>query len=335
MHEPEFYNNTPYFALPVPLLDRRGAECRVVIVKATYVLTVDRRIAEKQRPVRLGDEMWGPPEIADIRYPSDACCEKPGTDVIVVSEVQGDGIRSYADVQIRLADRTKTLRVHGGRSWDQTFTGICLADAAPLEVAPLAWSLSYGGFDPSDPDRPLEEPRNPVGRGIARREEDLIGKPAPRIEDPNHPVASPGKHNVPVGCAPIGRHYEPRRGMAGTYDAAWIENRFPARPDDYDERHENCAPPDFVFQQPLRGGEIGAIAGLKPESRLDFCVPAIRIIISATIDGHEEERRPHLDTVIIDGGQEVIECVWRAAFPCPAKMRNRFTRVSVIEKRVI
>lgn len=335
MNEPDFYNNTPYAAMPVPLIDRHGRECRVVIVKATLTSGPIPRLADEQRPLRPGDEMWGAPEIADIRYSGDFCCEKPGSDVVVAAHVEGDERQTFADVEIQIAGRRKALRIHGERVWEESFAGVRVGPPKRLKKTPLAWSLAYGGFDLSDPEHPVEESRNPVGRGVARNRRDLMGKPAPCIEDPRHPINSPGIHNVPAGCAPIGRHYEPRRTRSGTYDSRWLEEQFPARPDDYDERHENSAPPDFVFAEPLRGGEAGFVAGLRPGGRLDFSIPPIRIVISATISGSEEVRRPHLDTVLVDADSGVIECVWRAAFVCPPKMRDHFTKILIIEKRLL
>ena len=205
----------------------------------------------------------------------------------------------------------------------------------PVVRTPLAWSRAYGGLDISDPARPLEEPRNPVGSGVSRHVERLVGLPAPQIEAPDAPVTSAGGRQLPVGCAPLGRNFEPRRRHAGTYDAAWIRSVYPARPKDYREEHEQCASPDLVFQEPLRGGEPVRITGVHAEGPIDLVLPKWLVRIDAQIDGRTQERRPHLDTVVVDSDTMVLELVWRAIFRCPARMHNRFTAVRVTCKEFI
>ncbi|MGN6392883.1 MAG: DUF2169 family type VI secretion system accessory protein [Gemmatimonadales bacterium] len=331
MSEPEFYNYSPFAADLLPILDREGAECRVAVIKATYALHSNGvpDIAEKPRPIRLGDEMWGDPAVADIRYPSDLCAYKPGTDFLVVGHaVAPRGVApDHVDVIIQFAGRTKFLRVYGERQWERGVTGPRLGTPQPLTRVPLAWSRSYGGFDASDPAHPVEDPRNPVGRGVARDVTTLLGKPAPQIESPESPIGLAGSRSQPAGCAAIGRHYEPRRRYAGTYDAAWLHDRHPAAPLDYRDEFQQAAPPDQVFQTPLRGGELIRIDGVSADAPVACRLPVLAIVVQAEVDGQTHTQRPHLDTALVDTDAKVLELTWRASFRCPAKMRNRFTVV--------
>jgi hypothetical protein len=339
MDEPALCNRTGFEASVLPILDRHGAQSRVVIVKATYTIGSGGALkpAEEPAEVRLGDEPWGAPEIPDLRLPSDFCPAKVGTDFVlsghaVPQRYQPD---TYVDVAIRVAERTKLMRVHGPRQWKSSVRGIVPGPSAPMRPTPLAWSKAYGGLDLSDPKRPLEEARNPVGNGIAREVNRLIGTPAPQIEAPDAPIGAAGGPFVPIGCAPLGRNFEPRRKMMGTYDNAWLDSVYPARPADYREEHENCAPPDFVFREPLRGGEPVTAVGVRADGPLAFILPKRRILIEAQIDGVVIERRPHLDTVIVDSDALVLELIWRALFRCPPKMRGRFTAVRVHSKEFV
>lgn len=204
-----------------------------------------------------------------------------------------------------------------------------------MRPTPLAWSRAYGGLDLSDPRRPLEEPRNPVGSGIARDVERLVGRPAPQIEAPHEPIGAANTHLTPVGCAPLGRSFVPRRATMGTYNKDWLESTYPARPADYREEHENCAPPDFVFREPLRGGEPVTVTGVHSAGAIAFMLPKLRLLFEASIDGRIIERRPHLDTVVVDSDAMILELVWRALYRCPAKMRDRFTAVRVQAKEFL
>ena len=338
MDEPALRNDSDFHASVLPILDRDGAHARIVIVKAAYAIRPGEPLefADEPREPRLGDEMWGPPEVADIRWPADFCIAKPGTDFVLSAHAVAarQGVDTFVDVGIRVADRARVLRVHGAREWRRTVGGVAPGPAAVIrEPIPLAWSRAYGGLDLSDPARPIEEPRNPVGSGIAHDVNTLVGRAAPQIEAPDAPVDSAGaRSHVPVGCAPIGRTFEPRRRAAGTYDAAWLEQRYPARPSDYDASHENCAAPDWRFAEPLRGGEPVRIAGVSPLGAIEFALPKWRVVVQAAIDGKVIEQRPHLDTVLVDGDARVVELVWRALFRCPPKMHDRFTAIRVAAK---
>lgn len=337
MDEPAFYNHTGFEAAVLPILDRQGAQSRIAIVKASYAIRTGQPLtrAEEQREIRMGDEPWGVPEIADIKLPGDLCAAKPGTDVILSGHVMPQSRSQTAvDVAIRAGERMKVLRVHGPREWRRSVIGIVPSPSAPLEPTPLSWSLAYGGLDLTDPERPVEEPRNPVGMGVARDVDSLIGQLAPQIEDPAAPIAAAGRRYVPAGCAPLGRHFVPRRDTMGTYDQAWLDTTYPARPDDYQEEHENCAPPDFVFREPLRGGEPITVSGVHGED-IAFSVPKVRILAQASIDGATIERRPHLDTIVIDSDAMIVELVWRALYRCPTRMRSRFAAIRVLAKEFL
>jgi hypothetical protein len=339
MSEPTLYNHSGLVASVLPILDRHGAPCRVVIVKATYAIRLSGplQLAEAPRDVRMGDELWGPAEIPDIRLPGDFCPAKVGTDFVLAGHAVPPRGKACdrLDVAIRVADRLKLMRVYGQRLWQPSLLGIVPGPSGTMEATPLAWSRAYGGLDMTRPDRPLEEPRNPVGSGIARRIESLVGTPAPQIEAPNEPIRAAGGSFAPVGCAPLGRSFAPRREAAGTYDANWIRSGYPARPADYREEHENCAPRDLVFGEPLRGGEVVRVCGVNANGALDFTLPKLRIVVEAEIDGAAIERRPDLDTVIVDSDAMVLELVWRALFRCPTKMRKRFNSIRVQAKEFV
>jgi hypothetical protein len=335
MDEPALDNRSGFHAVVWPILDRNGADSRIVIVKATFDLLADQppKPAEQPRDIRQADVPWGVPEIADIRLSGDYGLPKPGTDVVFSGHAQAEPRRVSVDVGLRAADRTLIMRVHGRREWRQGVSAVVPgASDVMRDPVPLAWSRAYGGFDDSDPQCPLEESRNPVGTGIARQPSRLIGTRAPQIEAPDLPIAGANGAHVPVGCAPLGRHFEPRRGRAGTYDSAWLRTGYPARPADYHEAHEHAAAPSLTFEQPLRGGEEIGAAGVRNDGPLRFALPRWRIVVQAEVDAAVQERRPHLDTVVVDTDARLLEMTWRSLFRCPPKMRGRFPWVRVLAK---
>jgi hypothetical protein len=339
MSEPSVLNETSFHCDVLPILDRDGARSRVAIVKATYAIAPGEvpRLSPEQRGVRLGDVLWGPPEIPDIRLPADYCGAKPGTDFVLSGHaVPPESFTGHRmNVVIRVVDRELVLCVHGERMWETGTIGVVPGPSRVLTPTPLAWSLAYGGQDFTNPARPIEEPRNPVGSGIARDVDRLIGSPAPQIEAPDDPVRRAGAGTTPAGCAAIGRNFAARRLTAGTYGDDYIEKLYPARPSDYREEHENCAVPDFVFAEPLRGGERVTVTGVNSGGVLDFLLPKWRLLIEAEIDGEMIERRPHLDTVIVNSDAMELELVWRGLFRCPPKMHRRFAAVRIRSKEYI
>jgi len=340
MDEPALYNGTRFHVSVLPILDRDGAHSRVVIVKATYDLARGEplQLAEEQREPRLGDEMWGSPEIADVRLPGDFCASKPGTDFVLSSHAiapDASGSATFVDVAIQVADRARTLRVHGARNWRSSLMGVVPGPSAAMVPTPLAWSRAYGGVDLSDPRHPLEEARNPAGTGVVRDSKLLIGTPAPQIEAVDEPIGNAGTRMAPAGCAALAPNYEPRRSKAGTYDSRWLRDGYPARPADYDPAHENCAAPGWHFDKPLRGGELVRLSGVSAMGRLEFSLPKLAVLVEAEIDGQLTERRPHLDTVVVDGDALVLEFAWRGLFRCPTKMRHRFTAIRVRAKEFV
>lgn len=339
MDEPDFNNQSDFVSEVLPIVDRAGGLARLVVVKATFSLEQPRvlTLAEKQRSVRLGDEYWGAPEIADVRLPTDFCLQKLGTDFVLsgcaVAPI-GQTV-PFVDVGLRVADRRKVLRVHGERYWKRGILGVVPSASNALISVPLAWTRAWGGLDLSDPDRPLEESRNPIGSGIAHDPAKLIGSLAPQIEAVKHPITEAGGKNMPQGCSAVGPRFEPRRAAAGTYDKAWLDKTYPARPSDYRPEHENVAAPDLHFAEGLRGGEQVQIVGVHASRLFEFHLPKWLVRVRAKIDDQVHDLHPPLDTVVVDSEALTLELVWRAIFPCPARMRNRFTAIRVDAKEFL
>jgi hypothetical protein len=337
--EPDFNNQSDFVSEVLPIVDRAGGLARIVIVKATFSLADSGllKLAEKQRNIRLGDEYWGAPEIADIRLPTDYGLQKIGTDFVLSGcavAPLGQTV-PFVDVGLRVADRRKVLRVHGERYWKRGILGVVPGPSKALASVPLAWARAWGGLDLSDPDRPLEEPHNPIGSGVAHEPAKLIDSLAPQIEAVNHPIAEAGGKNIPHGCSPLGPRFEPRRAAAGTYDKAWLDKIYPARPSDYRPEHENCAAPGLHFLEGLRGGEQVQIVGVHASRFFEFQLPKWLIRVRAKIDDKVLDLHPPLDTVVVDSEALTLELVWRAIFPCPPRMRNRFTAIRVDAKEFL
>jgi hypothetical protein len=323
----------------LPQMTGTGEEVVVTVVKQRFQLTPAGKTARVPgAKVNVTDVPWDEdePEISSVRLPSDLCVHKPATDVIVAGSAiaRGHARVRQIDVGLRVGAMQRVLRVFGRRVWYRRLTGIVLSDPEPFEQVPLRWEYAWGGRDESDPEKPLEEPRNPVGRGVAREPASLIGAPGPAIEDIAHLVSSSRSSPPPAGVGPIGRHWMPRRKYAGTYDEAWKKTRMPLPPADFDPRFDQSAPPDQIAKGYLRGGEPVGLHNLCADGPLVFELPRLAFFVGSRLDGKLVEHRTAMDTLVLFPDERAFEMTWRAAVPVPRRT-FRLEAIQVHEKRLL
>ncbi len=316
-------NRTPAKHLAVPIKDRDGRDQIVVIVKYTYhadAYGVVERDDEGREPCPVDVPNGEDPATSSIKRPSDMFDHKPGTDVLLIGEAHPRGNATQVDVSLRMGPIAKIVRAHGFRVWQKgVFGGLRPGPAMPIRApVPLIYELAWGGLDLSAPDKPVGEPRNYVGRGVARNIAALVDKPAALLELPASPVGERG--NVPASFGALHRHWQPRVSFGGTYDAAWEEARMPLLPRDFDPRFNVCAPPDQWSEVPLSGDEPIEVLGATPEGIWRFRLPRETPRFSSLQGGSRREHRTHLDTVLIDAIEMRVELTFRAAIPVPSKL---------------
>jgi hypothetical protein len=310
-----FANASHFAALAVPSTAPDGRDVVVAVVKATFVRRQGRAVlADRQVPVHAADVPHFPdaPE-SSIRYPSDVCPEKRGTDVVIVGDAVAPAPALSVDVAVRVGAREVLLCVHGERVYCEGLAGVMVGPAAPFERKAIVYERAYGG---ATADRELIEDRNPLGRGIAKTLADLVGTPAPQIEDPAHPITSAEDRPAPVGLGAVSPHWMPRRGYAGTFDDAWLRTRMPLLPADFDVRHHNVAPPALQLETLIAAGEHIAIFGMHEDGLWQLDLPAVPVTLSGRLhDGRRVTVRPAIDTVLIEPGKDEVQLTLRHAFP--------------------
>jgi hypothetical protein len=330
MASPRLDNRTDFAVFPHILMDRDG-EKLVTMVKATFECAspqggeLELPPRKRRRGLRLKDFPWDETKPTPIAFPTDLCIRKPATDVIFVTRAHAPGgvavptFEAYAQV----GSLRKAIAIHGLRVWEADGNG--LPPARPVAEIEVRYDYAWGGFDDSDPEKPVEEARNPMGMGCVRNPGVLTDKPAPQIEDPAAPIRTGKTRPPPAGLGPIGRHWQPRRAYAGTYDTRWKEKRAPLLPADFDDRFNQCASPGLIADPPLRGGEevklLNLVRGGGPTL---FSLPRVAVEIEfRPKDAEPVSFRPHLDTVLIDlmgfvPEQAIaVEMVWRSSIRAP------------------
>lgn len=341
MDQPPVDNLTDFEVHPQTLVDKDG-EKLVAVVKATYHLRPGEPLEipprSRRRTVRPADVPWGKPEISSIMFPADVCLRKPGTDVVVVARAHapnGVPVPSF-DAGVRVGPLRKAARIFGNRVWQAGGNG--LTPPSNIAEIEMRYDFAWGGADDSDPLKFVEEPWNPVGRGVVRDNANLTHKLVPNIEDPAMLISSVRTKPKPMGIGPIGRHWMPRRRYSGTYDQDWLENVAPLMPADQDDRFNNCASPGLHSETPLFGNEeVGLLNLVRGRPTCEFILPGPRVTITFEHKSKAPETfTPHVDTIVIDAFDEepgdplAVELVWRAYTRAPRKVKD--TKVVVMER---
>jgi hypothetical protein len=311
----EVRNRTRAVVGVAPYFDRLGDVVQVVIVKQAFAVDpVGRVVPTTGAEILHADVPWFPdrPERSSVRYPSDFCTHKPSTDVVLVGCAVAPRRKASTsiDVRLRVGPLQVALRAYGPRPWVRGLTGLDAGPAEPTTEVPLRWELAWGGSDFSDPRRPVEEPRNPVGRGVGRRPDSPDSHLGFQIEFIDRPEGL-GLGAAPAGVGAIGSNWAPRRDLAGTFDARWMAERMPLPPVDQDERFHQVAPPWMIAPSRLVGGEPVELSGVHPDGPLAFALPRWAIAATARRDRGEVSHAAVLDTVIIEPNQRRLELVWR------------------------
>jgi hypothetical protein len=126
-------------------------------------------------------------------------------------------------------------------------------------------------------------------------------------------------------------------GYAGTYDERWLQTRQPLLPDDFDDRHFQCAPVDQQAPSFLRGGEPVVCHHLTPDGELRFALPKVFLGFQTRFyDGSREfhqDRRLH--TVILEPDYPRVSLVWHSALPCHFKVHKLDRTIVTLKSEVV
>jgi hypothetical protein len=319
MTHPASENKTPFAFEPLFLADEEGRPLFVPIVKATYLIQEGTRLslADEQVPVNVGGEYWGDPEKSSYKYEPETAFVKPATDIVLIGHAYAPkpGV-TKVDVNLRVGPMQKVVRVVGDRYWVKRLGMTSMTKPEPFERIPLIYERAFGGWDRShpNPEKHTFEPRNPVGTGFRGKKGKFEqGIRLPNLENPRHPVKSLNNRPPPAGFGFTSPHWQPRASFAGTYDKAWMKQRMPLLPTDFDRRFFNAAPPDQVAPGFLKADVPVEVINASPGGRVSFNLPGVpppqcRVELRGRKDHRLETR---LDTVIINTDENLLFLIWR------------------------
>ena len=297
-----------------------------VMVKGTFRLQPNATATPVEAGKALfveGDRHVGDDAQKSLEYATDFAFYKPNTDLLFKGHCHtpnGEAI-PVCKVIFGLMGETQKLYVFGDRQWqNEILLGKTITAPKPFTQMPLYYENSFGGegFE-----------ANPVGKGID-------GLHLPNIEHPDFLIESLNDRPQPVGFAPLHSLWQPRKAKMGSFDKTWEEQRWPWFPADMDWSLYNAAP--AALQRPgyLKGDETVVMENLHPTvSNYNCQLPALRsrcFINSIDEDNVAEfkELALNLDTLWIDGDEELLILVWRGVVPIKDPFHDEFKHLLLV-----
>lgn len=313
-----------------------GRESIVVAVKGTFNIPKNGgmpNLAEDQVPLIEADEYTGEPGLSAPLYESDYARYKPLCDVILNGSAYAPGGNPTKKVGVTLSvgPMKKSFYVVGRRFWKKGIVSITASKPEPFTVMPISYDTAFGGVDNTHekPSKHKAFMLNPIGVGFHDnlKAEFVDGKPLPNTEEINKPVKNPTGVYRPMAYGSVGRGWEPRYKLAGTYDDNWIDNIFPFLPPDFTDEYFQSAPKDQQIGY-LNGGEAVVLKNLTPQGQTRFQIPNVQVpVVFFLKKGDTKRTLAQADTLLLEPDTGRFMITWRASLPLK---KNMFEVVQVL-----
>jgi hypothetical protein len=336
----ELINTTGMQAGYTQGLQTDGRELLVVVVKGTFAIPEDGEeptLAEEQVPLIMADTFVGEPARSSPVYEIDFAPTKKRCDVLLNGTAYAPGGKPTRrmTVGLKVGGLAKAFDVVGDRVWEAGASGIGPSYAAPFVTKSISYERAFGGIDDfhGDPSKHSAYMLNPVGCGYhSELSGGLVdGTPMPNTEERSVPVTQPHRTYHPMSFGPVGRGWEPRYRLSGTYDQDWLDNVFPFLPADFDDAYYQSAPPDQQTNH-LLGGEEVTLVNLTADGRRSFRLPKVEVpIVFFPKKGDWKETAAVADTLLLEPDAGTFSICWRASLPLK---RNMFEIAQVLTGRM-
>jgi len=314
----EIINSTKYLFASTPGRMNYPDHSLTFIVKGTFALVPGQKaIPSKEQLYPTGDEHYPDDEdmLGSPRYESDFACFKPKADLLLVGKCHvpsGKPLQS-CKVLFQVGSKARALAILGNRQWKRNAFGFRFpTEPEPFKEMELRYENSFGG---------IGYDRNPVGKGFAKlmNESGAELLPLPNIEDPLELIDSPHSRPEPAGFGPVSRMWELRRSKMGTYRRAYVKERWPWFPEDFDWTHFNAAPPEMQLKGYLCGDEKLYFENIHSDHpQYEALLPGARVRCFLNRSAGSSNRPPdfaevpmNLDTLWVDMDSEKLVLVWR------------------------
>lgn len=341
----ELQNRLPFPAMAFRQFDVEGELDCIVSVRATFTHVQDGtiEIAREQESFQWEDAYDGDPHQTALLRQSDLIPDKPGTDISFLGDAWSPSKEPQKSwrASIRVGDVSKEIDVCGQRFWkpviQEKWAGFSarepkraisdwvLSDPEPARQVAVCWTNAFGGTIPGTGDTETDAPedverRNPLGCGIVN-----LGIPAdtPPVRAPQ--ITSPGERlnwkeaPEPQGFGLVSPWWRSRQQYTGTYDDAWVAERHPLLPRDFDKRFWQAAHPDLIATPHLKGDENYELVNLSSEHPVaKGSLPGLTLGVHCSREDRDEWHVLKLDGVQFDWRDDGrVLLTWRVTFPLP------------------
>jgi hypothetical protein len=302
-----------------------GRELLVVAVKGTFLIPdhpeKEPELAEEQVPLVHTDVFTGEPGFSAPLYEIDYAPRKPRCDVLLNGSAyapRGKPVERVT-VSLRVGAMTKSFEVVGKRVWKRGVMLVTSTDPEPFTVMPFSYDNAFGGVDRSQKDQDKHRWYSTNHAGVGYHEyldpEFVDGKSLPNTEETGRRVTDPRGKYRPMAFGPVGRAWQPRPKLAGTYDQKWIDERFPFLPADFDERYFQAAADDQQIDHP-RGGEQVELVNLTPEGQTEFKLPKMSVPFEFFYKNSDRKRMAGVvDTIVLEPDHGRFQISRRVCLP--------------------
>ena len=309
-------------------MDPSGREHAVVVAKRQlHFPTVSGGVCSwsgEAPEICTSDVFSGEEGLSAVLIESDYALRKPYCDVILNGAAYApNGVPTgRVNATMQCGTVTKSVAVFGKRIWEPGVVGSVATEPEPFDRQVISYDFAFGGTDTLDPadTTPAMYPLNTVGMGWHRWGNRAIvdGTELPRCENPLKLVSAAWDEDIiPFSFGPLARGHPDRAKFAGTYDDAWVEERFPHLPDDYDDRYAQSAPLDQQMRHPV-GGEVIKLNNLMSgqDGPFEMHLPALDLpVVFARLRGPDIPVKSVTDTIIIEPDRRAVSVVTRASLP--------------------
>ncbi len=316
-------------------LEPSGRESLVVVIKGTFRFpqagepSTHFALHEQQLSLVMADTFTGAPGLTSPIYEVDFAPRKPRCDILLLGSAYAPRgqAATHVDVGLRVGRWTKAFTVVGPRHWDCGIATLRATSPAPFVTQPISYDVAFGGTDliHDDPAQHAAYMANPVGVGFHKhlKKAWVDGKPLPRTEEIGRSVTDPSGKYRPMSFGPVGRGWEPRSKLAGTYDEEWRDRHFPFLPPDFDDFYFQAAPADQ--QVPLESFKSDSaeivLSNLTPEGVTRLTIPHLLAPVHVfPRQGRREDCTATLDTIVIEPDQQRFSLTWRVTRPLKKNM---------------
>ena len=308
-------------------MEPSGREHAVIVVKRRLSFPMENggtcTWSDAAPGLTTADIFAGDPNTSATLAESDFALRKPACDVLLYGAAHAPGGRPVTQLHatMKVAGKLKSVLVFGNRVWERTMIGPMASDPEPFLRQEVTYDHAFGGADVGEEEEDgIDLYRdNPAGKGWARRRSRglIDGMPLPNLEDSDNLVAAPWNECRPMAFGAVGRSWPIRARWGGTYDDAWLADRFPFLPDDFDDRYYQAAPPDQQIRHPVGGEEI-VLNNLMEGQSGPFQMRLPALDLPVVVGRHRaEDATPNTvcDTLTILPEERAIDVVTRAAVP--------------------